>query len=95
MIGKIINITKFGIFIDFVEDGIRKRGLARWSDTPKGSTFHKFDFVDIEVLSVDDRGKINLAVKEIDFDQQYARFLEDATERLLDLEERNRDRQLF
>lgn len=66
--GKVINITKFGAFVE-VEDKI---GLLHISEISK--TFIKEvsdhlkenDVVKVKVISIDDNGKISLSMKQVD-----------------------------
>ena len=87
MIGKIISISKFGLFVLFSDS---KTGLLRWSNIPKRQIkFKAGDLIEVEVLKEREDGKIELSFIEKDFKETFGSFLEETEDRLRDLSTKN------
>jgi uncharacterized protein len=57
--GTVRNVVDFGAFVDI---GLKNDGLLHRSQTPRGTTLHVGDIVEVEILSIEqDRGRIALA----------------------------------
>ncbi len=57
--GTVRNVVDFGAFVDI---GVKQDGLLHRSQTPRGTTLHVGDVIDVEILRVEaERGRIALA----------------------------------
>ncbi|MFC4651657.1 RNA-binding protein [Lactococcus nasutitermitis] len=109
MIGQIVNITKFGLFVNFVitdsdsvsnfdifDSSVKKnkkqKGLLRWSSLPKKHLKYQVgDFIGIDIAEINDNGKIDLKFIEKDFQKTFGDFIGVSTERLEELEKKNKE----
>ena len=105
MIGKVENITRFGLFVKIFTDETdesnkkvtdssvsKNKGLLRWSQIPKNLPKMQIgDLVSIEILKVHEDGKIDLNYQEKNFKNVYGEFLEKSQQRIKELEQINRE----
>lgn len=86
MIGRIKNISKFGLFVDIN----RQTGLLRWSNLTKGQKFQSGDLIAVDVVK-SDNGKLELALTEQNFQEIFGTFIEKTRENLEILKEKNQE----
>ncbi|GFH40503.1 S1 RNA-binding domain-containing protein [Lactococcus insecticola] len=92
MIGKVQNITRFGVFVTFKVNEDEKTGLLRWSSLPKHAKSEKFfkdERVEVDIIKRHPDGKVDLALTELDFREKYATILTKTADTLQSLHEKN------
>ncbi|CAM3108148.1 RNA-binding protein [Lactococcus hircilactis] len=85
MIGKISNITPFGLFISFTEPSSEKKriGLMRWSTIAKNlPSFQIGDWIGFEITKIHEDGKMDLNYAEKEFTSTYGTFLKSLKDQL-------------
>lgn len=98
MIGQVVRMNKFGLFIHFSSsDGSDssvkiETGLLRWSKLPKRLPKVQIgDFIGVTVEKRDENNKIDLSYFEKNFKSTYGAFLEEIQEKLVVLQDKNRE----
>lgn len=94
MIGQVVKITKFGLFVSFREEQkdqeFKSTGLLRWSSIPKGtSKIQVNDFISVDIEKVQDDGKISLKLKNEDFKALFGQLLTESSEKIENLQLKN------
>jgi hypothetical protein len=106
MIGRVKNISRFGIFISLsatdlalagypVSENDQEKatvtGLLRWPDVPKSEKFHRNETLAVAVKAVQADGKIDLVLLSEDFLEKYDTILARTWETLQTLQARNQE----
>lgn len=109
MIGRIKNISRFGLFITFKQSDLSEieqnslnlssndvllTGLLRWKDLPRDESYQKNDVLAIQIKTIQEDGKINLARQSENFREKYAAILERTSETLQVLHHLNQGRKV-
>jgi len=90
MIGRIKNVTKFGIFVEIPET--KNVGLLRWTNFKgKRAKFERGDLVAVEILSENEEGKIELKTADTTALQMFSEFLTSEEEKLEELRQKNKE----
>ncbi|SFQ40525.1 S1 RNA-binding domain-containing protein [Caldicoprobacter faecalis] len=96
--GRVSGITKFGAFIVLPDGQTGMVHISEIADTYV-KDIHQYlkqdDRVMVKVLSIDERGRINLSIrrareKEMTFEERLAKFMKESEEKLQDIK-RNRE----
>jgi hypothetical protein len=106
MIGRVKNLSRFGIFVTFsasdlsrldtpISEGDSNKavltGLIRWSDVPKNEKYHKNETIAITIKEIHANGKIDLILTPENFLEKYDNTLARTLEVLQALQGRNQE----